>query len=131
MNVRKIMSLASAAVVSIGGLTMAAPTAVWAAEPITITGERNVDTLVERVSYSDLDLAQVQGERRLVQRVGYAVNRVCPDRDLATIDHWRTCRFSAWGGARPQIALAVERARQIALNGFSAIAPVAIRISAL
>jgi hypothetical protein len=39
------------------------------------------------------------------------------------------CRSDAWAGARPQMALAVQRAREIAATGSSNIAAVAISVA--
>ncbi len=41
----------------------------------------------------------------------------------------KSCDTSAWGGARPQIARAVQRAREIAATGSSTIAAAAITIA--
>jgi hypothetical protein len=40
------------------------------------------------------------------------------------------CRSFAWGGARPQMNLAIQRAQELAANGTTNIAPVAIMIAA-
>lgn len=99
--------------------------------PITViaTEER---VPVRFVSFRDLDLAKSEDEKILVRRVRYAAKDVCVDSApsyplYSTL--FLSCRSNAWHGARPQIIRAVTRAREIAANGWSAIAPVAITIS--
>jgi hypothetical protein len=82
---------------------------------------------IERVSYRDLNLAMARDQQRLIRRVGFAVSQLCPD--IAYVGDPR-CRPYAWERAKPQIARAVDRAKQIARSDFSTIAPVAIVISA-
>jgi len=86
------------------------------------------DTLTQRVTYADLNLASAAGERTLVRRVGSAVGAVCSPHTYV-IDG-KICRTFAWNGAQPQIDRAVARATQIATNGTSSIPPVAIVIAA-
>lgn len=124
MSGQNIMAICAACAITVVGLAASLPAN---AEPITITGPSNEDRVVERVSYRDLNLALGQDERRLVRRVGIAVSSVCSTQ-IAYAQTAR-CRSFAWSGARPQIARAVERARQMALNGFSSIAPVTIVIA--
>ena len=87
---------------------------------------------VRFVSYRDLNLVNGKDERILVRRVRYAARDVCIE--SAPSEPFRStmflsCRAEAWQGARPQIDRAIERAKDIAANGWSAIAPVAITIS--
>ena len=86
------------------------------------------DEPIQRVSYADLNLASAEGELTLNRRVGGAVRKVCAPQaqPIAQLN----CRAYAWRGARPQIALAVARQSQLAANGVSSIAPVAIVIAA-
>ena len=82
------------------------------------------------ISYADLNLASLAGETTLNRRVEGAVSSVCeeavgPSPALYTE---RACKKFAWRGARPQIAQAVERARDIATTGSSMIAATAITI---
>jgi UrcA family protein len=88
------------------------------------------DQLTEVVSYADLDLASADGVKRLNSRVGGAVRHVCSPLDgRDTIGSYGACKSYAWNGARPQMDLAIQRAQQVAQNGVSAIAPVAILIT--
>lgn len=97
----------------------------------TIYGQStDFDSHTRLVSYRDLDLATSAGEKTLNRRVRGAVRIVCsepvPGRNLRRDT---LCHNFAWGGARPQIALAVMRAREIASTGTSAIPPVAMTLS--
>lgn len=89
------------------------------------------DALTELVSYADLNLASAPGATRLTFRVRGAVRRVCePLHDRRLLADHAACTSYAWNGARPQMDRAITRAHQIASNGTSSIAPVAIVISA-
>jgi UrcA family protein len=97
-----------------------------------VYGHEEADVRTERVSYADLNLAASAGERKLVRRVSDAVKRVCLYRD-GTIglqsNGYTICADGAWDGANPQIAQAVQRAKDIAMTGKSSIAAAAITIS--
>lgn len=100
-------------------------------KPVTIYGQLvDPDVPTRRVSYADLNLATLAGENTLNRRVGRAVRSVC-DESVGASDFQAeiSCHSFAWGGARPQIARAVMRARQIAATGTSSILPVAITLS--
>lgn len=76
----------------------------------------------ERVSYYDLNLATLAGERTLHRRVGGAVERVCLYDEgrwygLAVPDY-NQCANRAWRGARPQMIGAVYRARLAAYGRY-------------
>jgi UrcA family protein len=82
----------------------------------------------ERVSFADLNLASPGGVRRLNDRIGGAVSRVCFAFDYVKSSIKADCDEAAWNGARPQMDRAIMRARQIASTGTSSIPPVAIAI---
>lgn len=109
-------------------------TAAFAAsqeKPVVVYAEPQEGLRSERVSYADLDLSQRGHERKLNLRVAGAVKRVCLYENrigLQDLGYYR-CADDAWGDARPQIAQAVARAREIALTGRSSIAATAITIS--
>lgn len=91
------------------------------------------DYVVRRVTYADLNLASAPGERTLNRRVRYAVGDLCNEAlgeppSSANIFAYKECTGAAWHGAAPQIADAVQRARQIAASGTSSIALSAITI---
>lgn len=125
----KTLSLLAACAVTVGGLAIAAP-AVSQSRPVVVTAPAD-DTPTRRVSYRDLNLATMHGEKTLFKRVGYAVNGVCIESvgNAGLFYEEMSCRKEAWGGARPQIARALQRARDIAQFGHSSIPAVAISIS--
>lgn len=130
MDTVKLMSLCAAVAIAAGTLAAANPALGQEFQTTTVTGRHSdVEYVTERVSYRDLNLAIPAHEEKLVRRVKYAVNRLCSP----YLSHMgfsdRDCRSFAWNGAKPQIDRAVQRAREIATNGFSSIAPVAIAIS--
>jgi UrcA family protein len=101
--------------------------------PVFVTAP--VDVVTRHISYADLNLASVPGERALQRRVGTAVTDLCldatggndgsPQFKLSMI----RCSGEAWSGARPQMARAVQRARDIAATGSSSIVAAALTIS--
>lgn len=101
-------------------------------KPVVVYAEQLEDARTERVSYADLNLAQRSDERKLVRRVTGAIRRVCQiehsQAGLQDSDYY-VCADGAWDGARPQIAQAVTRAKEIAVTGQSSIAAAAITIS--
>ena len=101
--------------------------------PVVVYGQENEYIPTEHVSFADLNLASRGGERMLQARVSKAVDRVCQYNGggIGLIDNgYVNCAFGAWKDARPQMALAIARARDIALNGRSSIAAAAITITA-
>lgn len=115
-------------------LTMAAGASPAAANsaPVEVVGQRlDEGQLTHRVVYGDLDLAAQTGQKTLTRRVRQAVNIVCSPLDSRGLhfEH-RECRNFAWDGAQPQMALAIERAQQLAANGRTAIPEVAISVVA-
>ena len=101
-------------------------------KPVVVYADQAENTRSERVSYADLNLATAKGEKRLLGRVSGAVKRVClfGDSHIGLQDRdYYDCSDYAWDRARPQIAQAVARAREMAANGQSSIAATAITIS--
>lgn len=121
---------AAAAALIIGGAAAAGRAQDIPTNPVTVVGERRAgDGLSVRVSYRDLDLTRHEGERILNRRVGAATRIVCEPPDAPIGDeNFSKCISFAWRGARPQIALATRRARDIAATGSSSIPLVAIAI---
>ena len=112
-------------------LGLTGPASAGQDRPVVVYAEPQQGVRTERVTYADLDLAARRDQRRLRQRVAGAVQRVC------LFEHGRSglqdsgyyrCSGQAWEGADPQIALAVTRAQEIALNGHSDIPATAIAI---
>jgi UrcA family protein len=94
----------------------------------------NSNVVTRHISFADLNLASASGESTLNRRVGGAIVGLCKeaigglDGTFMTTIVDRKCRKSAWNQAGPQIALAVQRSREIASTGTSPIAGVAITI---
>jgi UrcA family protein len=116
------------------GAVLAASAAITAAaspveartRPIVVTGPSH-DMVTRRVSYRDLNLASLPGEKTLNARVRGAVVGVCSEVSLSHEDI--NCRSDLWAAAQPQIDRALARAREIAQYGNSAIPAVAITIA--
>ena len=128
----KTISLLAACAVTLTGLAIAVPALARDPMPVVVTGKAPDEIIIRRyVSYRDLNLATPIGEKMLVKRVGYAVREVCEEaiEEPALAVVAMRCRSSSWRDAKPQIDRAVLRARQIATNGWSAIAPVTITLS--
>lgn len=94
------------------------------------------DVVVRHISYADLNLASASGEKTLRGRVNGAIGDLCleatgGDNGSFSFKYsMMKCDNRAWGEARPQIARAVQRARDLAANGTSTIPVVAISITA-
>lgn len=119
------------AILTASALTAAASAAQAAGssdEPVIVRAQPEDLLPTRHVSYADLNLASLAGEKTLYSRVSGAVTDVCADATYAIANS--QCRRFAWNGAEPQMKQAIARARDIAANGFSAIAPVSIRIAA-
>jgi UrcA family protein len=92
------------------------------------------DIVTRHISYADLNLAATAGERTLNRRVSGAVSGLClealggRDTSLEFKYSMINCSTATWGQARPQVALAVQRARDIASSGTSPIAAAAITV---
>jgi UrcA family protein len=126
----KFTSLLAACAVTFVVFAASAP-ATAKQRPITVTATA-ADIPVRYVSYRDLNLTLAGDEQRLVRRVRFAAKDVCAESvqgDLSYTSGFMKCRANAWQGAATQIDRAVLRAHEIAANGWSAIAPVAITIS--
>ena len=99
-------------------------------KPVVVYGGSE-NTRTEHVSYADLDLTNNKHQKRLNLRVTGAVKRVClyeNSHGLQDTGYYQ-CADDAWSSAKPQIAQAVERSKDIALTGHSSIAATAIAIN--
>ena len=129
MRLAKLLSLCGACAVTAAGLVLFAPPAHGQA---TVIVEKSVERIpTRRVSFADLDIASLAGAKMLNHRVGRAVNQVCYEAVGLTANFYEHvwCRSSAWRRARPQIARAVQHARDVAAIGTSDLTAVAITIS--
>lgn len=128
-NVGKILLVASALVAGFGSM----PALAAQSAPVVVYGQQDENTRTERVSFADLNLANSKDARKLRFRVASAVKRVClyDQAQMGLRDSSYTrCSSGAWANAKPQIAQAIAREQEIALNGSSSIAAVAITIAA-
>jgi len=126
-----ILRLAAASGVTVAILTGAATAAQAQKAPVTVYAPADIHTA--RVGYADLNLADEVGQSILKARVSEAASKVCGVflyQPRLSIEDRSTCVAGAVAGARPQVARAMERARQIAANGFTTLPAVAIRVSA-
>jgi UrcA family protein len=110
---------------------VAAGSAASRPREVVVTGQSG-DGIARAVEYRDLNLARAEGEHALTRRVQGAVNKVCDElvgHHMGYMEPMASCQSQSWQSAQPQVERAVQRARDIAANGWSAIAPVAIAIS--
>lgn len=113
-------------------LLAAGPAFAGQSQPVVVYGEPDENVRTVYVSYADLDLATLKGERQLNGRVSGAVRQVClfgADGPRIQSGAYYDCSDEAWTSATPQMARAVARARELALNGKTSIAAAAITIS--
>lgn len=122
----------AAVAVAVACVTSGVPSALAQTKPVTVYAPPSEGVRTVRVSYRDLNLASQSGEKMLTSRVGSAVRQACSNEGggISSLDNdYFTCARGAWGDARPQMARAITRAHEIALNGTSSIAATAITIS--
>ena len=133
MNYTKALIMCATVGITATGLLVLAPPAYGRSGPVYVVGRE--DVVSRHISYADLNLASLPGERTLNRRVGTAVSSLCSEvsggNDGSTSFKYSMARCSghAWSDARPQIAAAVERAREIASTGSSSISATALTIS--
>ena len=126
----KLLTMCASAVLTAGSFFFTAPPAQAAESPVYINSDREV--MVRRINFGDLNLSRVEGQWTLNRRVHWAVRWMCSDAvggfdaDISTHGEEQACVSRASEQARPQIAAAVQRAREIAINGSSMIAATAI-----
>lgn len=113
-------------------LAFAMPVSAAQEKPVVVYAEPQENIRTVHVSYADLNLAQSRDAGLLKARVAGAVKDVCLFETRAALQDrgYYDCAQGAWDSANPQIAQAVGRANEIALNGSSAIPAAAIRIVA-
>jgi len=133
MTYDKLSTVVAAFAMVGSGIALASPALAQNGKPVIVRAEPLTDVIsIRRVGYRDLNLASADGEKLLNHRVRSAVSEVCNDatgpNPLLSLQ--QSCRADSWGRAKPQMDLAMQRARDIAANGYSSIAPVAIAIVA-
>jgi UrcA family protein len=132
MTYAKALSFCAAIVVTAaGGSVVASPAS---ARPQRVVVTAPAESVNRHISYADLNLASSEGERALFHRVEAGVNDLCfdgsggNDGSFVYKDYMMRCSGAAWDQARPQMALAVQRAHEIAATGTSSIAATALTI---
>ena len=128
-----LLRMCAASAMSLALFAGTAGAALAQNRPVTVYGPA-ADTFSEVVSFADLNLADRGGRQLLDRRIDAAVSRVCSFSRYAPMlssDETVNCARAAWLNAQPQVALAVKRAEQLAINGYSTLPQVAIAISAL
>src|SRR5207237_3322231 len=134
MTYGNLLSMGAAIAIATGGAALSASPASGK-PPIVVTAPDPADVVTRHIGYSDLNLASPAGERTLSRRVDAAVSGLCSEAiggdDGSPMVKFATqrCSNSALNQARPQIGLAVQRARDIAWTGSSSLAAAAIFIS--
>jgi len=129
---RNLLPVTGALAVALIGVVVGGAPA-FARNAIVVEAPNPEDVVSRHISYDDLNLARPAGERALDHRVKYAINSLCSEvTDGLNSTTWlgyadtRKCSIRVWGQARPQIVLALERAREIAATGMSSIPAAAI-----
>ena len=129
-NHGRIATISGVVGLIIAGAATASPTQ----NSVTVLSARPVEQrFTARVAYADLNLAQRSDRAILARRVDAAAHQVCRRasyQPAMSFDEESGCRGYVCTGAQPQIRQATKRAGQIAANGVSSIAPVAIAVSA-
>lgn len=129
-NHGKLASISSTVAIALVGLAVATP--AFGQTPVVVVVPSDVVT--RQINHADLNLAAAAGERTLKHRVSGAVSGLCSEalggRDAGFAFKYSMieCRTVAWDQARPQMARAVQRARDIASTGTSPIAASAITV---
>lgn len=132
MEYNRLISALAAVAITTAAFTFASSPAFAEERPILVVADSEIIT--RRISYADLNLASAFGERTLKHRVSGGIYSLCSeatggdDGSYVTNFARMKCNKTAWGQARPQMANAAQRARDIALTGTSTIAAVAITI---
>lgn len=124
-----------------GGRITAAITIIagvaWPAcgKPQIIVPAPSEDRISRDIAFADLNLTVPADQERLARRVGLAVGSLCdeaiggPDQVRLFYMQRGSCIRAAWDQARPQMALAMQRAREIASTGRSSILAAALTIA--
>jgi UrcA family protein len=132
MKHNKLISAFAAVAITSGVFTLVSSPVFAKDRPVLVVADS--DIITRRISYADLNLASVSGQKTLNRRVGGAIHGLCSDATGGEDGNYVTnfsrmkCNKTAWSQARPQIAQATQRARDIAFTGASPIAAAAITI---
>ena len=132
MEYNKFVSAFAAVAITAGAFALVSSPAFAKDRPVLVVADQDIVT--RRISYADLNLASASGEQTLKHRVSRGINSLCSEATGGQDGFYVTsfarmkCGRIAWSQARPQMANAAQRARDIALTGSSTIEAVAITI---
>jgi len=133
MDHGRTFAMCGASLITAMGIGAAAASPLKAGTPGALVVTIQPQNVIERrIDYADLNLAAVPGQQSLNRRIGYAVKRLCNEavsNSTNTSSDYRDCESEAWRGARAQVSVAVQRAREIAATGSSVIGVAAITIA--
>jgi UrcA family protein len=130
-----VKALATCTTIAVTAAALFAVASPSVAQPPSVFVTAPADVVTRHISYADLNLASVAGERALDHRVGGAVSDLCLDATGGNDGSpdfkfsMKRCSGFAWKEARPQMDRAIQRARQIASTGSSSITAAALTIS--
>lgn len=123
--------LMGAAAVCVSGLAVTAAAGPAQAQDATVRAAVSEEVPQVKVNIADLQLASATGQKRMNRRVAFAVSKVCnPQYEGALSRGYTRCLETAWNGARPQMARAIEAAQRYAAAGGTDVAVAAISVSA-
>lgn len=131
----KPLSFSAVFCVTVASLSVLGSPAVAKGRPILVNAPAEEEVVARHIGYADLNLAAAAGEQALIVRVDSAVNGLCDeaqggrDRSFMFNLAQTRCVRATWEQARPQIDLALQRAREIASTGKSSIAAAALTIT--
>ncbi len=134
MRCNNLLSMCAAVAITAGGALLFAQPAPAKPSQVVVVEPGN-EIVVRHISYADLNLASDGGMQTLQSRVRGGISDLCAEAVSAAQGSFTyngyslKCRSSAWNQAKPQVARAVQRAREIALTGSSTLAATAITIS--
>jgi UrcA family protein len=125
----KVIAAVSAAAVACA--LVPSPTLAGTEPAASSPNIRVLKNTAPRVSFADLDLTSLPGQKMLVQRVKGAVRVACKDvlvqpADPLTDAH---CRAATWSNTRPQVNRAIAKSHQLASLGHTRVALAAISVS--
>lgn len=133
MSVHLHVTKAAAILSALAATVLLAPGAASAQERPVFVYAEPTSARTELVSFARLDLSTARDQKRLMHRVGAAVERVCLreiGRDGLQDRSYYACESNSWEAASPQIAEAVASASNMAMNA-SPIAATSIVVSGL
>src|SRR4029453_10983418 len=119
MEYTRFYSAGAAVAITIASFSLVAHPAAAKTGPVVVVA--NPDIVSRRVSFADLNLALAAGESTLKHRVSGAISSLCSEATAGDDGFFGSelarmkCSKTAWVQARPQMANAAQRARDIAL----------------